>query len=313
MSNKGVVNRVLSLSPYAELVIRNIYWSNINFFTSLSKRWKKKKVASKSTLTDFSKILNFLKSYGVKEGTILIVHSSFDALENTKKSPKIIIEDLIKTVGPTGTIAMNSARKLKGNNEIVNYLKEDVDEVPLTYDVRNSKVWTGVLPFFMVRNSVAEISRFPVNPMVAIGFHAKKMMENNLTGDLKACGINSSWNYCVENNAIVVGIGIDLVHSLTIMHVAEDSHDGWPVANWYRKRKYKIIDCNFEKEIEVSERRSKWGALCFAERTLCKDLIDNNILTSTEIDGVVVEVLKSKDLIIFLNSKNHNGYPYFCI
>ena len=57
----------------------------------------------------------------------------------------------------------------------------------------------------------------------------KKIISENINSNdvNSSCGPNSGWKYCAENNAIVVGLGIDLVHSLTIMHVAEENHDNW--------------------------------------------------------------------------------------
>ena len=63
----------------------------------------------------------------------------------------------------------------------------------------------------------------------------------------------------------------------------------------------------------LRERAPRWGALHFGERTLCKDLLASNLLKSTVIDGVIVEVLSAKALIDFLNSRNQRGYPYFWV
>ena len=161
----------------------------------------------------------------------------------------------------------------------------------------------------------AVISRFPLNTLVAIGPLAKPMMENNLIEGLPtACGINSAWKFCLDNNAYIIGLGIDLTGCLTMIHSAEDILDNkWPIKNWYRKRIFKIIDKEFETIKIVRERHPKWGTLHWAGRTLCKDLIKNNILQTQNIDGITIEVLKSKDLIDFLNSKNSKGYPYFFV
>jgi aminoglycoside 3-N-acetyltransferase len=94
--------------------------------------------------------------------------------------------------------------------------------------------------------------------------------------------------------------------------VAEDILDNsWPIKSWYRKKKFLIKDGGFSREFELRERKPKWGALHFAERTLCKDLLSSGLMKSTVIDDVIVEIVKASELIDFLNSKNENGYPYF--
>lgn len=312
MANSSLKNRIMGISPYIELFIRYIYWKNIKLF---SKSNKSKKTHKDLNFVDFAKIINHLKDIGITAGDLLLVHSSFGDLKCTQKKPFEIIQELRALVGENGTIAMPAIRKYEGAPDTINYLKADLSETVYTYDVLNSKVITGVLPATMVQMPEAAISRFPINTLVAIGPLAKPMMENNLVGELPtACGRDSSWKFCVDNNAYVIGLGIDLAGCLTMIHVAEDLlDDKWPVKNWYRKRIFKIIDKDFETIKTVKERRPKWGTMHWAGRTLCKDLINNKIILSKNIDGVLVEVLKSKDLIDFLNSKNRKGYPYYCV
>lgn len=309
MANSGLINRVLSLSPNLELLVRRIYWKSPRLFKKFR---AKRNSINKSKLTDFNKIIDALKEFGVKEGNVLIVHSSFIALEETRKSPNQIIEELLALVGKLGTLAMNSARIFPEELRAGNYLIRNMNDIVPVYNIKKSKVWTGALPLFMLRHKQAEISKFPINPMVAIGKKAAAMMEYNLEGEFKTgCGKNSSWKYCVDHDAIVVGIGVDLTHSVTMLHVAEDSHANWPIQNWYRDAKYLIVDGDKETVISVKERDPKWGALHFAERTLCKDLIEQGILQTKEVDGVLVEALQAKVFIDYLNNKNQAGYPYF--
>ncbi len=308
MANTGIKNKILSLSPYLELFIRKIYWNNRVFISKLN---NSKPILNQ--LTDFDKIKMQLQSFGVKKEDILVFHGSYEALENTGNSPKKIIDELLDLVGDKGTLVMNSSRIFPEEKLQENYLTANYSNQIVNYNVQKSRVWTGVLPFFMLKHKEAKISRFPINPIVAIGYHAGKMIENNTIGNLNSsCGFNSSWKYCADNNAIIVGVGTDLTHSLTIMHVAEETMGSkWPVQDWYRERQFRIIDKDFDEIIKVNERKPKWGTLHFAERTLCKDLINSGILKTITIDGVLVEVINSNELITFLNSKNKNGYPYF--
>ncbi|EKT3962650.1 AAC(3) family N-acetyltransferase [Flavobacterium psychrophilum] len=308
MANTGITNKILSLSPYLEVLIRRVYWRN----RELTSRFKKT-IPQNSDLKNFNKIKDQLNDFGVKKGDILVLHASYEMLEGTGKLPKQIIEELLDLLGTTGTLAMNSSRafpeeKIKGD-----YLNANYNDLIVNYNVHKSRVWTGVLPFFMLKHKDAKISRFPINPIVAVGFHAERMIENNIKGKLNSsCGFNSSWKYCVDNNAVIVGLGTDLTHSLTIMHVAEEiMGDKWLVKDWFRERQFRVVDNDFDEIITVNERNPQWGCLHFAERTLCKDLINSGILKTATIDGVLVEVINSKELISFLNSKNKNGYPYF--
>jgi aminoglycoside 3-N-acetyltransferase len=313
MANSGIANKILSISPYLELFIRKLYWKNKKLLSDLKKLSSKKPSSQKFQLKFFDKIINQLKFFGVKKGDVLVLHGTYEALEGTGKSPNTIIKELLDLVGNEGTLVMNSSRVFPEEKRKNNYIYADYSNQIVTYNVHKSRVWTGVLPFFMLKDKRAKISRFPINPIVAIGRYADQMIENNIKGELNSsCGINSSWKFCVDKNAVIVGLGTDLTHSLTIMHVAEEiMGNNWPVRNWYRERLYKVVDNEFEEIIKVKERKPIWGTLHFAERTLCKDLLNAGILKTVTIDGVLVEVLKSKELIDFLNSKNKKGYPYF--
>jgi aminoglycoside 3-N-acetyltransferase len=312
MANKGIKNRIMGLSPYVELCVRYIYWKNIGFFSGVVKNKKKRKVEE---YLDFSKILTYLKSTGISSGDLLLVHSAYGELKRTQKKPVEIIQELKALVGENGTLTMPAIRKYEGEPDITSYVDADITDKVFTYDVHKSTVQTGALPATMVNMEEAVVSRFPLNTLVAIGPLAKPMMKDNLEGDFPtACGINSAWKFCLDNNAYIIGLGTDLTGCLTMIHVAEDVlDDKWPVKNWYRKRVFKIIDGGFETTKIIKERQPKWGTLHWAGRTLCKDLTNKKILHTQNVDGILVEVIKAKELIDFLNSKNSKGYPYFFV
>ena len=307
MSNVGF-NKILAISPKLEIFVRKIYWK---FFSNTSFKYVREK--KESFLYDFNKISSQLINFGLKKGDILVLHASFDKLKKTGKSPNDIINNLLSLVGEKGTLVMNSSRLFPEETIKNDYINSEFNNETVLYDLKKSRVWTGVLPHFMLKHNDSKVSRFPINPVVAIGYHSNQMIENNICEDFSSsCGENSSWKYCVDKNALVVGLGTDLTHSLTILHVAEELMGSkWPIDNWFRKRKFRVIDKDFDKIISVKERRPKWGAMHFAERTLCKDLLSSGILNTINIDGVILQVLRAKDLIDFLNSKNEKGYPYF--
>lgn len=292
------LNNLLSLSPYLEVLVRHIYWKT-SFFRKYSKiRFSQ----ALNTFYDIDKLLDFLVDSGIQKGQILILHSSFDKLANTKLTPNQVIKKFLDFLGPDGTLAMNAGRTLSSEDE----------HGFITYDINNSRVWTGVLPAFLVKYNGAEISKFPVNSMAAIGPSAANMMKDNIVGEFPtSCGPNSSWKYCLDNNAWIVGLGIDLTHSLTMIHVAEECSENWPIMDWYDTRSYRIIDSQIVDEVTIRVRKEKWGKLHFAERTLYKDLLKNGILKKCKIDGLNVEIINSKSLVDFLNNRNKKGYPYF--
>ena len=301
-------NKISLISPLVEVKLKKIYWNNVKFL----KKFRPKKAIIPKTTVSWDEVICYLEQIGIKKGNLMILHSSYEAIWSSDLSPAEIIKSLRTLIGDEGTLAMPVFRRYKEDPPLEKAISTDLSKLVCTYNIQSSKIWTGVLPFFLTKEKDVIISRYPLNSMAAVGKLAAPMMADNIIEDnLPPCGKNSSWAFCLENNAIIVGIGIDLCHSLTITHVATDLYmDEWPIKNWYRKRVFDIIDGNFSKRISVLEREYIWGCFYFAGLNFRKDLIDNNILISKIIGGVVVEIVFSKKLIDFLRSKNQNGYPY---
>lgn len=306
-ANKGFKNKLFSIFPHIEILIRIIYWKNINFIKFISRiiKWDNLiiKRTRKKEVIDFNKIIIFLKSFGICSGDTLLVHSSYDSIKYSRKLPKDIINDLLDLIGPEGNLVMPA-------NRIYDETKQ-----PIEFNVNKTRIWSGALPFSMLLRKDSEKSRFPINSVVIIGKDAKEMVASNIIEEFSTpCGVNSAWYQCYLKNAYILGLGIDLTHSLTMTHVVEDSWEHeWPIKDWYETKQYQIIDNNFNQLINVRQRKEKWGKYYFAERKLAKDLIKANILKTYRIEGVDIQIIKSKELIDFLRMKNKNGYPFYGI
>lgn len=318
MANTGLVKKIFSWSPHIEMIARRLYWRNVQRLAGkVKKNSKKKRPVEPEQVKpfDFVELENYLKSCGVGQGSLLLVHSAFAPLSGRVSGADEVVDFLLRILGDAGTLAMPAMPLFSNSRPVEEYLLTQPDENTYVYNVQKSRIKTGVLPTALHKRKGSLRSRHPINSMVAYGALAKKLMEGNLVGQSPlACGVNSSWNRCAEEDAIIVGLGTDLTHSLTMIHVAEDVKDAdWPVEDWYVEKKFIIKDGDFEEERVLRERAPRWGALHFAERTLCKDLILAGLLKTSVVDGVVVEVLSAKALIEFLNERNSSGYPYFWV
>jgi aminoglycoside 3-N-acetyltransferase len=315
MSNSSKTQKIMAISPHVEMWVRRMYRSKLGL--SLLKnnlRTKKKLVATNSSI-DLKSIKSYLRSIGIKKGDIMIVHSAFGSFKNSGLSPDDIIDFLIDIVGDQGTLVMPVIRKYPESPTVEEALDADVSDIEFTYDVKKSQIWTGIIPKTLMNKPGSTTSKFPINTITAFGPESGKMIQGELEGDSPTPnGVNSSWKYCTDQDAWVVSLGVDLTHSLTMIHTAEDvKNELWPIKGWYRKKKFKIIDGEQVTFKTILERHPKWGMLHFGERTLCKNLIDDKIMRSSVVEGVLIESLKSKSLFDYLNSKNKNGYPYFWV
>lgn len=193
---------------------------------------------------------------------------------------------------------------------IDNYMDDVSQKFTTVYNVYQSPVTAGLLPFALMRYDDAETSCFPLNPLTAIGAHAEAMMEHNIEGDLPtAHGPNSAWAYCANHDAWNIGIGVDIKDYLTIFHVSQEVPE-WPVKDWYFERDFIVKKSKREIPLRIRERRHLWTKY-FAESNFYNDLIRAGILKTAVIDGVPVYMCRSKALFAFIKEQRNPSYPYF--
>ena len=159
------------------------------------------------------------------------------------------------------------------------------------------------------------VSHHPLNPLVAIGPLAKEMMLHNLDGEKPSPhGPNSCWKYCYDHDAFVIGLGVDLDHYNTISHINEEAFGNWKWTDeqWYRDRRFCIIDEAGNKElVTVHERKPEWGMLRFAEINANRDRNKSGLIHRTTVDGIALCVEKARDYVDYLQSNNKNGIFYY--
>jgi aminoglycoside 3-N-acetyltransferase len=309
------IDKILSLSPWIEVIIKTLYWRvpTLNKLLAARARSQNKvKVASKLPAISFDMIDQALKDSGVLPGDILIVHSSAVALSRTGLSPVEICQKLLNFLGTEGTLAAPAIPLFREEPTGSARLTDEICSKRLKYDVKRTPPWTGAIAKALMGMPGSVRSRHPLNSMVAIGKHAVAMMEKNIDGNLPtACGINSSWKYCSDRNAKIVFLGVDASHNMTMIHVAEDAWESqWPVNGWYRERLFTIRDSGVELDITVRERCPKWS-IYYGERTLQRDLQKFNVLKYQEINGFKFGYCESGRLIDFLNDRKSKSYPYW--
>lgn len=308
-------SRIALLSPRIEVMLRKLYWMNVkhlkkyNPYKAVNHRQSFKRV-------DFDKIINWLRTQGVGEGALLLVHSSYSALECTGLSEEQIIDELLALVGANGTLVMPVIRRYKGEPQGKDLLKYNTNNLICTYDVKKTTVQSGILPFTMLRRNDSVVSHHPFNPLVAIGPLAGPMMEHNIDGEAPSPhGPNSCWKFCYDHNAFIVGLGVDLAHYNTITHINEEAFGNWKWSDeeWYDRRKFIIVDENArQSNVIVKVRKPQWGMLRYAEINANKDINESGLIRRTRIDGEIVVCLeKAKEYVDYLQDNNKKGKYYY--
>lgn len=302
-----VYHSLIKISPNAEVIMRKFYWANVRIF-------KKFKISNHLPILeqqiDFDKIITCLRENGVKSDDIMVIHSAFSPFKKQYKGEEII--DRLLQVVPEGTIAMPAIRHYPEDEPYVDYIYQSFDGKISTYDVHNTKITSGFLPYLMTKDSRSYISRSPHNPLVAIGKDAKAMMEGNIDSNyITAHGSHSCWEYCVKKDAWNIGLGIQIEGFLTIFHNIQECGN-WPVKDWFFPRKFKVVDGDFEKIITFQERVHKW-TMYYAETNFNNDMIDAGVINSFVVDGVPILMTRTSVLYDFLKEKmkKNPSYPYY--
>ena len=307
----GVLYRkVALLSPKIEVVLRTFYWNNVKHLSKFS--INKTNRFHRIKYVDFNVIVDFLKNAGIGEGALVILHSSYGNLKPTSLDNKGIIDSLLSLVGESGTLAAPVIRSFPEEEVLTrdDQFNDAVENIECTYDVQKSKITSGVLAYTLMQHTRSYTSRFPLNPLTAVGPLAKDMMVHNLDGETpSAHGPNSCWKFCADHDAFIVYLGINYEHHLTMQQVVTENYSQMRPEKFFRYRKFKIIDNEEVLYKTVAERRQKWTKN-LAEINVAKDIRDSGIVNSIVIDDIPVSVIKAKDLITFYLSKG-GTYPYF--
>ena len=307
-----IYKKLALTSPYVEVMLRSLYWHNVNRLKKYSPN-EHKLTDYKVPSFDFVKITEWLRDQGVKKGSLMVVHSSYDAISGSGLRPNEIVRELRELIGGDGTLAMPVIRNYKEMPDPSEWLKTDFSKIVCHYDPKRTPVTTGMIPSMLMREKDAFISLHPLNTLAAVGPLAEPMMEHNLEGDRPSPhGPNSSWKFCADNDAIIVSLGVNMVHHLTMVHVNDECNENWPYKDWYDDLQFEIVmpDKSLIRKT-VRNRKPQWGLLYDAEINMGEDLKKADIMKTTEIDGVPVGVVKSSELMLFLKNHKHKGYPYY--
>ncbi len=309
-------DKIFSVFPLLEVIVRVSYWKSrilhniIKKMVSKTKSSSTKRVASSGG--DFSGLLKKLEDMGIEKGDTIIVHSAYGKLKKFSLSPQQIIDALIEFVGEAGNIIMPAIPILKDQPNLLDRFRlSNYTKAPL-YDVKKSKCWTGILAQTLLEMPGARRSRSPLNSMVVFGANSSELIRNDLfSKDSLPCGENSVLALSLNYNAKMVFLGVDEVHNMTMIHVAEDLYiNDWPINNWFWKRPFEIVDGEYHETVVLAERNPFW-ALFYAERRFSRDLIKDGIVRRDVIGDLSVSVCENTKLVNYLRCKNLKGYPYY--
>ena len=157
-----------------------------------------------------SDIVRGLHELGISTGDILLVHSSLKSFGYVEGGSETVIDALIKSVNPDGTVIVPTITGLEQHSE----------SNPPVFDVCNTPCWTGKIPETFRLRPKSIRSLHPTHSVAAIGRQAEYVTRDHLNCETP-CGEKSPYMKLVEFDGKVVFIGVTL-KSCTLLHSAEE-------------------------------------------------------------------------------------------
>lgn len=182
---------------------------------SLRSLYYKAKLLRIKTLSedDFKKILS--ENLGIQKGTDMFVHSSMQLLKINFPFYRII-PILREIVGNEATILF-PATHFSGRAS--DYMQDE----NVVFDVKRDSSIYGLVSEMALRTKGAIRSWHPTNSVVAIGPKAEEYVTEHHK-DIYPCGKKSPYYKLIENNAILLGIGVSTEY-FSFVHCVEDAKE----------------------------------------------------------------------------------------
>ncbi len=158
----------------------------------------------------FEDILLSLKELGIKQGDVLLVHSSLSSFGYVRCGADTVINALLEVVGQEGTVLVPT---LTGKNT-------DGPQNPPIFNVRETPCWTGRIPTEFMKRRQSRRSLHPTHSVSGIG-PLVPFLINGHENSTTPCGKASPYYRLAEKSGYILLVGVDQESNTTI-HTAEE-------------------------------------------------------------------------------------------
>jgi len=205
----------------------------------------KTKTKRRSQHVVFEDIVIDLKKIGIKQGDIILVHSSLKKIGFVIGGANTVIDAILEVIGTEGTLVIPTF-PLTGN------MLQLCERKNYVFDYKTTPTYLGSIPSeFLKRDGICR-SIHPTHSISALGKYAKEITNTHHIGN-RTYGENSPWAKLIELNGKILGIGISLAWTTQYHHVEDIMGDKFPIKVKLDKN-YKIkckIDKNHYIDVEV--------------------------------------------------------------
>lgn len=291
----GALNALYGRFPTVEVACRHVY-SRVKKFDFVKKNKAVRKAkdalmgrpAREEGGRSWENYCKYIEGLGIKNGDILIVHSSMDGLRKMDVGKEEAVGFLRDLVGPDGTLVMPAYPAFKKKPVRVSF-DEEIEEAR-KYNPDKTIAWTGILPNYLCTLEGARRSLFPIDTLAAIGRDADAMMEGNLNGRISH-GKLTAWDYCYQRHARVLYFGIGPAYCISELHVYEDMNpEEWPIKGWYKSQKFFITNGNETTEFTCRARKIFWDQYMTTNYGIAR-LIKNGLMRFDNVEDTPIGFL----------------------
>ena len=194
---------------------------------------------------DGAQVKAALRRIGVKEGDVVLMHSSLSHSGPIAGGADAVIEAMMATLGPTGTLVVptnydNAVIGVTDCGDPYRYPPEP-PHVPAPWDPDESPAYTGAIPNRLWPRSDVIRSTHPTHSVAAWGKLAEEFVEGH-GPDTPCCGPAGPYRKMVDYNGKFLFFACSL-NSATFLHALEDWADlGYmPAADVLMKRGGEVV------------------------------------------------------------------------
>ena len=189
------------------------YYTPVRSKVRTMRRSMMKKISTKSLMDD-------LTAGGIGEGDRIMVHSAMSAIGNIEGGADAIIQSLLNSVTPGGTVMMPTY----GSAAFV----EDEMSAGRSIDLRNIRSQMGkITEVFRSWPDVIRSSH-PFSAVCAWGDQSEHIISHHHTHPY-ICHNESPMGRIIDFNAKIVGIGVTIAVGMAVSHYLEDTDPEFPV------------------------------------------------------------------------------------
>ena len=281
----------------AERIARQVYWSSPRLRSWVKRLRARARPAAQ--VADREELKQFLRELGVKEGALVMVHTSVSGLTLTEgphqtkaaSNPglvaKQLVDDLLELLGDTGTLVMPTHARYQSEDE---YGLHSDRNKPINYDPATTPSAVGLANELFRRRKGVLRSLHPYNSLSAYGPMASDLLRDNLN-EFKPLphGIYSGYYRFCQRNGLILSIGVPLGRYMTLIHVAEEVRDeDWPIKDFFEERRYIIRVDGRDQTHVVRQHRLEYPMFCLCMRKLRRDLVREGVLHEAAVGSVRV-------------------------